>query len=368
MNEIILFGIGAMLVCFTITTFCLSRIQSEIYPEEYDFKLDPLVGIWLSMLVGGIGVYFIVPDYFDMIKDYNILDFILPFILALVIYVFHMLDIAILSNVVILLSSFCMTFLLPDNFYLFPEYLSKWQDRLAITAILFVITKGMGLINGLGGVGALQFMTVMVVSFILTLLNMAPAVLGILAMAYFGAMLAFLFYSWPPEKLIVTTGGFVAIGFILACFMLNMSVECVEAPMFISCSFLFTETSIVLYNRYILNQKEEYSYMNTSYYKLSNYGEYEQYVVRGVVKIFIVNIALALLQLYSFERIALPVFSIAINLWMLSILSGETSPTEVFSITRTGFKTLSKLVKHNKEIKTKATNKTKEDLFSEKKD
>ena len=355
MNEVMLFGIGAMLTCFTIATFFLSHIQADIHSDNYDIKLDPLVGVLVSMLIGGLGVYFFFPDYFDNIKDYGVLDFILPFVFAVIIYFFYMLDVAILTNIVILLCAFGMTFLLPSDFNLFQGYLNDWQNKLAIIFIMFVITKGLSLMNGLGGVGALQFMTVMIVSICLVLLGIAPHILGFVAMAYIGAMLAFLFYSWPPEKLIITTGGFASIGFILACFMLNMSAECAEAPMFIACSYLFTETGVVLYNRYIMNEKEEYSFMNTSYYKLSNYGEHELFIVKGLLKIFVANILFALLQTSSQERIALPVFSVAINFWILSIISGKTSPTEVLSITRTSFRTLSKLLKNNKKDKTKNT-------------
>ena len=359
MNEVMLFGIGAMLTCFTIATFFLSRIPADIHPAEYDFRLDPLIGVILSMFIGGLGIYYLFPDYFDNIKDYGVLDFVLPFVFAIIIYFFYMLDFAIFTNFAILLCAFSMTFLLPDNFSLFQGYLSGWQNKLAIIAIMFTITKGLSLMNGLGGIGTLQFMTVMIVSVFLTLLGVAPHLLGFVAMAYLGAMLAFLFYSWPPEKLIITTGGFAALGFILACFMLNMSVEYAETSMFIACSYLFTETALAMYNKYIKNEKEEYSFMNTSYYKLSNYGEFEQYVVKGVLKIFAVNIALALLQVSSPERVALPVFSVAINMWVLSILSGETSPTEVLSVTRTGFRTLSKLLKNNKKEKEKNKKTTK---------
>ena len=68
MSEVILFGIGAMLTCFTIATFFLSRIHADIHTKEYDIKLDPLVGMLVSMFVGGLGVYFFFPDYFDNIK------------------------------------------------------------------------------------------------------------------------------------------------------------------------------------------------------------------------------------------------------------------------------------------------------------
>ena len=41
MNEAFLYGIGALLICFTAGTFFLSRIQTDVYPEDYEFKLDP---------------------------------------------------------------------------------------------------------------------------------------------------------------------------------------------------------------------------------------------------------------------------------------------------------------------------------------
>ena len=39
MSEFALFGISSMLICFTIATFILSRIPTNIITDEYDVKL-----------------------------------------------------------------------------------------------------------------------------------------------------------------------------------------------------------------------------------------------------------------------------------------------------------------------------------------
>ena len=52
------------------------------------------------------------------------------------------------------------------------------------------------------------------------------------------------------------------------------------------------------------------------------------------MKIFFVDACLALFQMAAHERLALPVFATAINLWFLSILSGDTKPEELLSFSR----------------------------------
>ena len=59
---------------------------------------------------------------------------------------------------------------------------------------------------------------------------------------------------------------------------------------------------------------------------------------------------MALTQTIAVERVALPVFSIAVNLWFLSILSGETKPDGVFSVTKFGYKMIKKAVLPSKKI------------------
>ena len=98
--------------------------------------------------------------------------------------------------------------------------------------------------------------------------------------------------------------------------------------------------------------------MNTEYYRISNNGELESYVVRGCLKIFMINIVLATIQITASERFALPFFSVMLNLWMLSIISGETKPEELMSITRIGFRSMKKIF-GKKEEDTQSTPKRK---------
>lgn len=222
----------------------------------------------------------------------------------------------------------------PDDFRLFPEYLSPTEDKIAVAAILIAISKGLGLMNGLGAIASMQFITVMAVSAVLAYFGILPQLTGALALAYAGVMLAFAFLSWPPEKLVMSDGAFASLGFILGCFMLNAAIEFSEASMFIAVSYMAVEIGIALYNRIIKRNREERAFMYTSYYRLSENGVYEPAVVYSVLKIFIVDAVLALIQMAAHERLALPVFATAINLWFLSILSGDTKPEELLSFSR----------------------------------
>ncbi len=344
MNEVVIFGLSALFICFTVTNFFLSRIPLEIYAEDYDYRLDPLFTVFFVMLLGGIGCFMFFPPYFDTVKDYGYLDFILPFVFSGVIYFCYLLGIDVITNIVSILLCLIMAFIQPDDFRMFNGYLPYWQDRLLIAGLLFVISKGMSLLNGLGAIASAQFMLVMLTSATLAYFGVAPKLLAVVGAAYGGAMLAFTFFSWPPEKLIMTNGGFASIGFILGCFMLNMSVEYSATSMFIATSFLFTEVGYVLYNRYILNHKKEQAYMNSTYYNISNEGEYEREVVIGVMKIFFVNFLLSILQIASDENVALPFFSVALNMWMLSVLAGDATSMQMFSITKWGFRSIKGMI------------------------
>ena len=347
MNEIAILGISTLLISFTVAMFCLSRIPFDVFPKEYEFKLDPFWYIWGLMLLGSVIIYTIYPYDVDAIKDYNYMSIVLPFALSALIYFCYLLDINIITNIVILLCSILVVFMQQDSFAVFDK-LPYWQDRLLLSLILFIISRGFVVINGLGATACMQYCTVLISGILLAYLGVAPKLLALIAIVYLGIMLAYGFFSWPPEKLVVTNGGFSALGFILACFMLDMSVEHSETSMFIASSYLFTEIGVYLYSRFILNEKYEFSFMHTKYYKLSNDGEYENYIVVSLLKIFAVNILLSYMQIYTSERIALPVFAVALNFWILSIISGETKLGDVFSITKYSIRGVGKIFSKKK--------------------
>lgn len=342
MSDILMIGIGALLVCFTAATFFLSRLQTDVFPEEYEFSLDPFWYIAGIMFVGGMGAYFLCPTFSDMVKTYSWVDFALPFVFAVIIYGAYLLDVEWITSLITLVAALVISFMQPDEFSLFAPHLTPFQDRLAVGAIIFIISKGLGLLNGLGGIASLQFLTVMAVVIALAYFNALPNLLAVIAAAYFGTMLAFAFFSRPPEKIVMSNGGFSSFGFVMGCFMLNGANEYAESSMFIASALLVVETIRVSYERFILRQNIGMAYMNASYFKISQDGLYEKGVVYGVSKIMFINAVLAVMQIAASERFAVPAFAAALDLWLLSILSGETKPQEFLSLTKTVTKFLFK--------------------------
>lgn len=357
MTDALLYGLSAMLVFFTIGTFVLSRIKTDEYPEDYEFKRDPFWYVLGLLFIAGIVLFVLLPDGFDTVNHYGYADFIIPFCCAVLLYVSYLLDISPLTWLLTVSCSFGMTFLLPNDFQLLPPSVSPLLDRIAVTALLVTVSKGLGLLNGLGAIASVQFSTVMIVSAVLAYVGILPQLLGAVALGYAGVMLAFAFLSWPPEKIVMSDGGFASIGFILGCFMLNASAEFSEASMFIAASYLFTEAGIVIYERFIKGVREDYFFMNTFYYRIFQKGLPENLIVRGILKIAFIDALLALMQVISYERVALPVFSVALNVWFLSILSGDTKPEELISFSNLGKKAVKGII--GKKDKAKNKNKQK---------
>lgn len=353
MNEILIYGISALLCCFAITTFILSRIPANVSPDSYFFKLDPFWAIVGTMFVGGLVVYHFFPEYNDMIKKYSYFDFSVPIILAVIIYLSAIYNFGFITNILLFGASLFISYMQPDDFMLFPNHLSPFTDKVVIALFIFIVAKGLGLLNGLSAISSLQFNAVLVAIILLSIFGFLPQVLAVVALSYLGSMLAFTFFSWPPEKLIMSNAAFSSLGFILGCFMLNGVVEYSDASMFIACSYLFTEVIIVLYNRYMKNQKEDSLYMNTSYFAISEDGKYEYGVVLGIIKILIIDCVIALIQVVSYERLAFPVFSIAVNIWLLSILAGNTVPANTLSVSKLGLKLVKSAVSKKKSSKKK---------------
>ncbi len=340
MIENLVFSISILLSGFVLSTFFLSRIPFHIFPEEYEFKLDPfwyIIGLFL--IFSGI-VYFTAPSFDDTIKTYSFWDFFLPIIFSIIIYFFYLLGISWLNYITIYLFALVICFWQPETFNLFPEHLSPLQDTFVEALLITLIAIGLGLLNGLPAIASMQFNTIMIASIILVYLGILPQILGFMALAYLGIMLAFSFLSWPPEKIMLSNEAFISLGFVLACFMLQASVEFSETSMLIAAAFLFTELGYALYHRFILIQKREYFFMNTASFKLYELGANEKVICISILKIFLLNILLSFIQIVSYERLALPVFAVALNFWYLSILSGDTQPEELLSISKWGRKVI----------------------------
>ena len=345
MNLLLSYGIGALFICFSLVTFFISRIPTDEFPDDYDFNMDPFWTIFSVMFLGATIAYFVFPQLPDMIKSYSYgTDILLPFALAFILYICHLCDWDIFSYILTFIFGLIISFLQPDDFILFPEKLTLWQDRIAVAALISFFSIGLSLLNGLGAIASMQFIVVMGCGAVLAYFSALPSLLGVLALVYFGCMLAFSFFSWPPEKLVLNNGAFMAFGFIMSCYMLNSSVEFADAPMFIAASYLVVEFFITIYNYFINNEKSDYLFMSSSYYKISEDRRYEEGVVHGVLKILLIDLVLSMLQIAASERLAIPVFALAVNWWLLSILSGESTPQPMFSITKAGFRAVKKVL------------------------
>ena len=350
MSFALIYAISALLICFTLSTFFLSRLQTDIYPEDYEFQYDPFWIIISVLLIGGSIAFYFFPEQYDSIQSYSLLHFLLPPIFGGIIYFIYLLGFPILTHLIILGFSLSMTPLLPESFYLFPEYLLPWQDRCITAILLYLATISLPLLNCIGGLASLQFIVITTITFILSYFNYIPTFFMVISAVYFGVMMAFLFYSWPPEKLIMSQGAFLGIGFVAANFLLLGACEYADGSVFIASSFMFTELMCALYNRFIFGNATEYLFMNTYSFRISQEGKYELVTIQRIIKIFVINGVLAVIQVFAPDRLALPLFSILLNLWFLSILSGDTKPEQLLSVTDWSKKSIKKLLvrKNNK--------------------
>ena len=198
------------------------------------------------MLIGGVCAFHFYPENADMIYNYKHITFILPLIFAILIYFCYLFEFDFVSNALVLIGGLVVSYMTPLEYRLFPQLPYAFLDKLAIASIIFIIAKGFALLNGLPAVASLQCLTILLSIFVLAYFGILPQVLAVVAMAYFGVIIAFTFFSWPPERLILSQGAYTALGFVIACLMLNASVEYAETSMFVAASYMITEIFVFL--------------------------------------------------------------------------------------------------------------------------
>ena len=143
MSESFILGFGFLLVCFVLSTFVLTRIQTDIFPEEYEFKLDPFWYLFGLFLLTSVCVYYLQPVGVDTIKTYSLLNFTLPVIFSALIYFCYLLDVSWLTNLITYALALCIAFMQPDDFVLFPEYFTPLQDKFIVALLILLVSKGL---------------------------------------------------------------------------------------------------------------------------------------------------------------------------------------------------------------------------------
>ena len=286
---------------------------------NYELKRDVYAYVWLFMFASALLLKAFAPSSVDAIFPLLSWQIALLFILSAFIYFAFLTENKKFLYLCVAVSSVLAAYLLtPQTDHFFGIILPYVWVIVCLSALVFVLTLASYLLAALVGVYALFVSVFLISAGFLSLAGGLPVWLGVTAVLWAGLWIGIYQFNAEPQKITLNTGASLSMGFLLSCFMLKANAEMAGSSVLILFSFIIAELILSAYRRYILRSEETNLALNTSHFIA-----YQQ-VLNGapvyvlVLKIGIINGALALFQLYSENAFSLPVLALVINLWMLS--------------------------------------------------
>ncbi len=317
LNMIFFFGLLTFTFLLSMPIFL--RISKNNNPE-YSLKKDSWLYLWgLSFAIVSI-LYFLLPDYNDIIVTVKYINIATIFILSAFIYLAFLLENNTLLHTITIISAAIATYLIPDNVVIFNSYIPLIAERLIIFTVVFLFTSFAKILNGMSAIFTIFILTGLVGTSIISIVGGLPLIFGFTASALSGIWLGFLRFNWYPSELRLTDGACASAVFLLTNFFLYGTFEFSGPSMLILSSYLIAETIWVIVRRYLWHIKEPDLFNNTAYFTSYTRDISIDAILVSIIKIAIVNIIFACFQLYSTNPISIPFFSIIVNLWLLNIL------------------------------------------------
>lgn len=312
----VIVGLIGFVLSRLLLTFCKTGISGQnIYKVYKD------TSVWLALLIfGGVAaIFYNAPVKYDIVAP--VAGYVLPIIFALatVIYVSYWFANSWLLNALVLTASAAMAMILTDNI-IFEGILPVWADKIIAAAVVYILVISAKNINLLAGTFGIQAVAITIGAALLALLGGVPIYLGIIGAYLAGVWLGFLNLNRFPSKVYLNGGACMAFAYVLAWIVLQGACELAAPSMFILCMYVVSESLWALAQRIVFNVKNNEFSENTASYSAFEKGLEVTAIGVAVAKINIVNLVLALFQLYSVNTYSVPLFAFLINLWLLGIL------------------------------------------------
>lgn len=317
-------AIGIFFATYILTFFVANflGIKGDV-AASYLFKKDPFVYIFFLLLVFFGAIFFSTPYFHDIIVPPGFLWLGISFLFAGLIYFLFLLETDLLLDVAVFVFSVLSAFLFANKTALTDLAPVPWQlSALAIGLIIGLVTLGAKVLIGLSGVFSLVMATLSFGLFLVSCAGGAPLYLGLMALAISGIFTCvFRFNGWQLQ-LQINEGAVMSATFLFCMLLLCTANEFAAPSALILTLYIVAELLWSLFRQYVFRKKEPDLYFNSVYFSAFEKGTDLAVVYMLVLKICIVNIVLAVFQLYAQNAYTLPILALIIDFWFLSKISG----------------------------------------------
>ena len=328
MTVSLIYVLGIALCGFVVSRLVLGVLFTKMQGRSYALKYDAWLYILGLVFLGSLSVAYFTPAFHDQIVSLSLSSVILTVFLAAFIYAAFTLDNAWILNGGIVLSIIALLCLLPPENIVLSSAFPLLADRLILFALLFFLTRATTILNAQNGIFLIYALTVCFGLTFMAVLGGVPLVLGGFAALLGGVLSGFFNINALQEKIVLNKGACLSASFLLSALILYASAEYAFSATLVLTCYLPVEFAWAVVNYFLRHNKGTALSKNTAYSVLLSQDSSLYAIWVALAKIGLVNIILACFQLYAPNRFSLPIFTVILNLWLLSRLLSAFEPPE----------------------------------------
>lgn len=320
MLEFIMEGGIVFSVMYVLTLLLgqLLSVEDEKMPV-YRFKTDPYIYTFLMLLIGFCVIGWLSSGCQDCVFGFDFKLIATTFLFAGLIYALFLLEMEKLSVLAVFVFSIVNAFCFIQKDALMATNVIPWQaEVLAVGVFLGLVTYSSKMFIGLSGAFSLMISMMSLGVVLIAYAGGIPWFIGFMGVAMTGVFICIFQYNRQSVKFQLNEGAVMSATFIFCSLLLQGVNEFAAPSMFILTIYMLMELLFGLFKQYALRKKEPDLYLHAFYWQAVERG----FSVYGVhvllIKLCIMNILLALFELYSPNVVTLPVAAVFINCWLLS--------------------------------------------------
>ena len=330
MTVSLIYVLGIALCGFMVSRIALGVLVSKMQGRSYALKYDAWLYLLSLVFIGSLSIGYFTPVFHDQIVSLNLSSVILTVFLAAFIYAAFTLDNPWILNGAIILSIIALLCLLPPENIVLSSTYPLLADRLILFSFLLFLTRASTVLNAQNGIFIIYALTVCFGLMFMAVFGGVPLILGGFAAVIGGILSGFFNINALQEKIAFNKGACISASFLLSALVLYASAEYAFSSTLILTCYLPIEFIWAIVNYYLRHNKGAALSEGAAYSTLLSQDSSLYAVWVALAKIGVVNIILACFQLYAPNRFSLPIFTVILNLWLLSRLLSAFDPPETF--------------------------------------
>lgn len=322
LSVIALFSLGYFLMYFVADKIRMKTNTNR----TYYFKTDITIYMLAMMFVSAVSVYFLTPNFSDILIFLPFYKVIIPFLCAGLIYGVFLMEMKRFFEISIVLCSVICGFVLIDpSVLMFGNYIPPYLEILCYSLVTALIALGGKVLTGIHGLFSLYALMIETGLILLGFVGGLPLVIVFWAAVCFGIWAVVFQFNMYDENLHLNEGSVVSFMFLFACIFLISVNELSFSSVFILAIYPITELLWAVFCMCFLRNESPDLYMYTAFYQTYLKGVNATVLQNLLLKLLLMNVLFALVQLYAPNIFTFPILTIVFDFWMLSKLHASDS-------------------------------------------